>query len=315
MNLQDFEDIQPYVRMIKIKKNVYLDGAWDDIDHVLIYVAQGMVEYILDGKRYYMQAGDFILIPPYMNHLGIKKNADPLVQYIVHFDFYSDPERMKVPHQSASDLEVKYLIPEREEILKGRSFFASVCPKERFRFENLFLAMYRDFFQAEEGCMLMLRGEMLQLLILIIRCLAAQGEKQQESAQKKSKSWKLVENALEYIYLHYDEELDNEKISEAVDASPNYLSKLFQNYIGVSLHNYVLNFRLDRAQKLLASEKYNITEVAMKCGFSSVHAFSKVFKKKRGCNPGAYVEMMKSSGLMDVDKLDYDPKQRIYFNQ
>ena len=114
---------------------------------------------------------------------------------------------------------------------------------------------------------------------------------------------------------HYNEELDNVKISEAIHASPNYLSKLFQDYIGVSLHMYLLNYRLDRAQEFMMSGRYNITETALKCGFSSVHAFSKVFKQKRGLSPSAYMEMIEDSNNSMLEKVDYNPQKQIYFNQ
>lgn len=315
MEVKDLEGIQPYVRMIKIKKSVQMEGAWEDIDHVLIYIAQGAVDYILEGTRYHMKEGDFIIIPPYMLHIGIMKNMNPLVQYIVHFDFYSEPGRMKIPHMCADDFEVKDPVSQQEDILRGRAYAAAVHPEDRLQFERLFMSMYREMFQEKEGHVTMLRGAAIQLLTMVARCLSVKKEENHERLKKKSKSWKMVENALEYIYLHYSEELDNVRISEAVNASPNYLSKLFLDYTGMTLHTYVLNYRLDRAQRLLMTGKYNITEVAMKCGFSSIHTFSKAFKQKRGINPGAYVESLGETELLNLDKMDYDLQQKIYFNQ
>ena len=315
MNTREIENIQPFVRMVKIKKAVHLEGAWEDLDQLMIYVAKGSLDYIMEGTRYHLEEGDFIIIPPYMYHIAAKSNTDPLVQYIVHFDFYDDPERVQIPHQSAIKLEKKYLIPERERILKDKPFQGKIQVKERFNFEKIFMTMYREYSQRENGYPLLIKGLMLQMLTMLARCQSIQKSGELAQPCRKSKSWKLVEGALEYIYLHYDSELDNERISEAVNASPNYLSKLFQNYIGMSLHSYVLNYRLEKAQQLILSGKCNITEAALCCGFTSVHTFSKAFKQKRGVNPSAYVELMENSELVTLEEQDYDLQKRIYFNQ
>ena len=316
MKIQDLADIQPFVRMVKIKKAVHLEGAWEDLDHVLIYIVQGSVDYILEGNRYHLETGDYLLIPPYMYHLAVKSNVDPLVQHIVHFDFYSDPDRALIRHQSAINQEVRFPVPQREKVLGGKPFLGSIPEKDRFTFEKLFTSMYREFSQREDGYQIMLKGLCIMLLTAVYRRRSGSTVNYTPGVQqKKSKSWKLVESALEYIYLHYDQELDNSIISEAVNVSPNYLSKLFQNYIGMSLHTYVLNYRLDRAQQLILSGKCNITEAALKCGFTSVHTFSKTFKQKRGINPSAYTELAENGEVITLDDQDYDLQKRIFFNQ
>ena len=315
MVIQDLAKVQPYIRMVKIKKSVHLEGAWEDLDYVLIYIAEGSLDYILEGRRYHMAEGDFILIPPYMHHLIVKTNTDPLIQYVLHFDFYMDEERMKIPHQSGTNLISKYPVPEREKLLEGKEIVGTIRQSERYSIEKLFLSMYHEFSREEEGYVTMLKGMAIQFLTIVVRCFPHQSGEVREEKSKKTKSWKLVENALEYICLHYNEELDNVKIAEAIHASPNYLSKLFQDYIGVSLHMYLLNYRLDRAQEFIMSGRYNITETALKCGFSSVHAFSKVFKQKRGLSPSAYMEMFEENNNSVLEKVDYNPQKQIYFNQ
>jgi len=311
----DLENIQPFVRMVKIKKAVHLEGAWEDLDNVLIYIAQGSIDYIMEGTRYHLEAGNFVLIPPYTYHIAVKSNVDALVQHIVHFDFYTDPERTEISHQSAINQEFRFPVPPQEKLLSGKPVLGSIPEKERYAFEKLFISMYREFSQREEGYRTMLKGLTIQLLMTLWRSKSGQTVSQGSSAPQKSKSWKLVESALEYIYLHFDEELDNAIISEAVNVSPNYLSKLFQNYIGMSLHTFVLNYRLDRAQQLILSGKCNITEAALKCGFTSVHTFSKTFKQKRGINPSAYAELAEKGDTISLDDQDYDLQKRIFFNQ
>lgn len=60
MNLEEFESIQPFVRMVKIKKSTELQGVWTDIDNLLIYTAAGESDYLLNGMRYHSSPGGFI---------------------------------------------------------------------------------------------------------------------------------------------------------------------------------------------------------------------------------------------------------------
>lgn len=209
MNICDFENIQPFVRMVKIKKSLHLQGDWEDLDHVMIYIAHGSVVYGVSGHSYLLNTGDIILLPPLMHHCLFNQSQDNLVQYILHFDFFTNPVRKQIPHQSAADLTPK--------------------PENSAEYE------------------------------------------------KKSKPWMLVKSTMEYIWLHYSEHMDNSSIAEAINVSPNYLTKIFRQHVGSSLHKYITSYRLEQAQQMLMSGKYNITEVSQKCGFSSIHIFSKLF--------------------------------------
>lgn len=310
----DLDSIRPYVRMVKIKKAIHLDGGWEDFDHVFIYNAKGTLDWLIAGHRYHLDEGSFILIPPYMHHLAIKENQEELVQYILHFDFYEDSARMQIPHQSALCFEQRPVLPPREQVLRKGVYTTSVPPEERYRLEKLFLSMYQEFSQKDAGYQAMLSGLCLQLQVLLNRYLSMGMSTQPRHAGAEKKSWKIIEKALDYIYLHYDETIGNTVISESIGVSPNYLSKLFQEYVGMTLRVYVQNYRLQKAQQMLNSGKYNITETALKCGFSSIHTFSKVFKREYGISPSAYLELSGKNDSPVVNE-DYNLQKYIFYNQ
>lgn len=314
MSIQDFANLQPFVRMVKIKRSVRLEGSWEDLDHVFIYNAKGSADWVISGKRWHLPEGSCLLIPPYLSHLIVKIGNEELVQYVLHVDLFEDAERKLLPHQSAFRFEQKPVLPEKEKLLHGKVFAASIPRKERYTLERLFLNMYREFSQKSEGYELMLKGQAMQMAVMLLRNLPNEAKGSGVSSEQQAKSWRIVENALEYIYLHYSENLENTVIGDAAGVSPNYLSKLFQEYLGVSLHTYVQNYRLEKAQQLLSSGKYNISEIALRCGFSSIHTFSKSFKKERGISPSAYLETAGKSAL-PADAADYNQQQQIYYNQ
>ncbi|MDC7291642.1 AraC family transcriptional regulator [Blautia schinkii] len=325
MDLSRYEDIAPFVRMVKIKKSVSLSKTWEDIDHVLIYIAHGHGDYFIKGQRYSMKTGDLIIMPPYFSHFLMTRDEKMLTQYVVHFDLFMDKERELIPHQTAYGKKNEIYLPEKENLMHGEIFYTTVPQKERYVIENLFLNMYREFTKKTCGSEVMLRGMMMQLLITSLR-MRRKGHSLKASQNTVGhKSWKLIEQALEYIYLHFNEDnLDNAKISEAVKVSPNYLSKIFREYLGISLHKYLISYRIERAQYYIMNNNCNITEAASMSGFSSIHAFSKSFKQLKGISPSAYMETLlkvDEPGGEDEystegnDYEDYNTETHIYFNQ
>ncbi|MGI6070913.1 MAG: AraC family transcriptional regulator [Blautia sp.] len=323
MDFHKLDEISPFVRMVKIKKTVSLTGTWEDIDHVLIYLAHGYGKYIVDGVHYSLKAGDVIIMPPYAKHIIMIENEKPTIQYILHFDFFSDVQRMQIPHQSAFAVGERIEVPAKEELLEGKCFVATVPEKERFRFENQFLSMYGEFAKRGFASDVMLRGMAIQFLVECFR-LKQKHSYHEGEGQAGCKSWKLMEQALEYIYLHYQEEdINNTQIAEAVQISPNYLSKLFQKYLGMSLHKYLVSYRIEMAQRLIMKENYNITEAALASGFTSIHAFSKSFKQKKGISPSEYISVVtkvedgkeEERTKEDRDDEDYSRNRQIYYNQ
>lgn len=314
MDICDFENIQPFVRMVKIKKSLKLKGSWEDLDHVMIYIAHGTAVYSMGDCSYSLDSGQLVLIPPYLYHSLNKQGEENLVQYILHFDLFTTPLRQSIPHQSAETLSPKPELPACENLFHNTAYIATIPSEDRFQFENLFLQMYREFSQTPPGYQSMLRGMATQIIFTILRSIPREKFADSETDQKQSKPAKLVKSALEYIYLHYSEDLENSTIAEAMEVSPNYLTKIFRQHVGISLHKYVTAYRLEQSQQMLASGKYNITEVAQKCGFSSIHIFSKLFKQECGISPSAYVATLPEHHNQDHEKADYARNKQTFYN-
>lgn len=94
------------------------------------------------------------------------------------------------------------------------------------------------------------------------------------------------------------ENLDNaeftvENLAEAVNVSRVQLYRKVKAIFGINVSDYISNFRLEEAKKMLQDSELTISEVAYKTGFSSPNYFSTVFKNKFGVSPNAF---RKSSG-------------------
>ncbi len=78
------------------------------------------------------------------------------------------------------------------------------------------------------------------------------------------------------------------ELGRRVGCSPFYLSRTFRQETGVTISSYLRRARMDRAAELLRAGEANVTEAAMKVGYSSLSHFSKAFAETFGCCPCLY---------------------------
>lgn len=90
-----------------------------------------------------------------------------------------------------------------------------------------------------------------------------------------------------YIQQNYNKDLSLEEISERLNLSPYYFSKLFKQETGVNFIDFLTKIRIREAKKMIKQGK-NIKEVAKCVGYSDPNYFSRVFKKATGVNASQY---------------------------
>lgn len=106
---------------------------------------------------------------------------------------------------------------------------------------------------------------------------------QQESAQQ------FMERVERYVQKHLTEGITVASIAAQFGLVPPYLSRLFKEYSGFSLLQYVQKIRIERAKGLLEMDgAVSVKEVAELVGYPNPLYFSKMFKKKVGLYPSEY---------------------------
>lgn len=101
--------------------------------------------------------------------------------------------------------------------------------------------------------------------------------------------------AKRYIRSHYFEDITVEKIASNVGISRKYLFAIFKNYLGVSPKDYIVDYRMRRAEEFLSDESILIGNVAYSVGYKDPLTFSKMFKMKRGMSPSEYRKQKKEA--------------------
>ncbi|MBO4950307.1 MAG: helix-turn-helix domain-containing protein [Clostridia bacterium] len=112
------------------------------------------------------------------------------------------------------------------------------------------------------------------------------------NSQSASSDLELCCNTLGYIDSHFYEIKNITAISQTLNYSHDYLTKVFRKFTGISLEEYHRVKKLDLA-KLLLSQNNSASVVADKLYYSSVQSFSKAFKNHWGHSPKEYLDGLK----------------------
>lgn len=106
----------------------------------------------------------------------------------------------------------------------------------------------------------------------------------------------LIKQALEYIENNTEKDISLNEISEMLNISSYYFSKLFKEETGEGFVEFLTKKRVDKAKELLKDPAKSIKEVGSDCGYSDPNYFSRIFKKATGMTPTEYKERA-GSGL------------------
>jgi two-component system response regulator YesN len=97
-----------------------------------------------------------------------------------------------------------------------------------------------------------------------------------------------LQKALRFIHEHYDEDISIDHVSYAIGISASYLHQLCKKELNQTFLEYLTDYRIHQAKRILTLENIKMTEVATKVGYRSPQHFSQVFKKKTGMLPHQY---------------------------
>ncbi|MDF2905826.1 MAG: two component transcriptional regulator, AraC family [Herbinix sp.] len=99
----------------------------------------------------------------------------------------------------------------------------------------------------------------------------------------------IIKRVKQFVLLNYHrEDISLLEAAEHVNLSPQHLSRIFKNKMGITFVDYLTKVRINKAVELLRDDELKMYEIAEKIGYSTQHYFSSVFKKELGLSPIDY---------------------------
>lgn len=123
-------------------------------------------------------------------------------------------------------------------------------------------------------------------LIHCVRHLIDQGR--QNVAPELPVNDQRLEALREYIDEAFGEPLTLAALADRYGMTRTHLCRTFKRYTGVTVFDYILQRRVERAMLLLVSTDGKVISVAYSCGFRDLSYFNRVFKRLAGVTPTAY---------------------------
>jgi len=236
----------------------------------IIFLLSGKVTYTVEGKRYFLQPWDILLVQHDMIHQPVIDPAEPYERIVLwlnsgYLDRYGEHELDKCFH-----------------LARERNFHLLRADKEnRGRYRRLLEQLEEALKTEGFGSHLLADTYFLQLLIAVNRdILKDNTEEHKESYHFDPK----IEGILRYISEHLADDLSVERLSGVFYLSRYYLMHRFKEVTGYTVHQYVTQKRLQKAVRLIR-EGVPVMKAAEQSGFGEYSTFLRAFQAAYRVSP------------------------------
>ena len=247
-------------------------------DSKIIYLISGELTYSIGGKKKErLSPGNLLYIPAGVTYQLKSKYMRAVVTAFDLTDDYGD----ECP---APTIETEYNKDLCHSVSNFDAFrdviFLTDVESER----DTFIRM-SNIFTSAEGFYLAELSAMLKLILLKI------AEHSDECALPSS----MVENLDGYVRDNIHDEISNTELGAIFGYHPFYISKMLKDKKGITLHQYVIQYRMKYAVSMLRYTDKSIADIADETGFTDASYFTKSFKAQYGMTPKEYRNQFKDS--------------------
>ncbi len=90
---------------------------------------------------------------------------------------------------------------------------------------------------------------------------------------------------MSYIESHYTEPITVQSTADYLGFSESHFMRYFKETMGTSFVDYLRDYRLTIASRLLTTSDSSILDIAAESGFENLSYFNRVFKQKYSMTP------------------------------
>lgn len=248
-----------------------------------LYVDKGSIRVTADEKQYGLSRGQIIFHAPGEFH-ALSANGVTAPNLIV-VSFKCDAEAMEFfrGHISSLGAEERELLSRI--VSESRAVFSTPLNDPATH------SMQRND-QIPFGSEQLLRAALEELLIRLIR--RGSGPPKRLSPSRTGRA----DTVIAYLKGRLDQTLTIEQICRDNLIGRAKLESVFAAETGGGVLDHFSRMKMEAARGLIREGQLNITEISSRLGFSSVHYFSRRFKKLTGMTPTEYARSVKM--LMDA---------------
>lgn len=244
----------------------------------IIKVHSGQFEVNINLKSYIVKAGEIVIIPPCTLHSFKQHEDNEMSSQSILFN-------MRLLGENIPDAcTVKYLTPFTE----GEYNYYPIIKKsdEGYNeilndFENLVFCFKekRNYFE------LQLKSILFKLQFDLFTFVLTKDGSRSEIKSEVINNIKII---LEEIKENYSEQISIDDLAKKLNFSKSHFMHYFKKHMGITCVEYINEYRLNIAAKLLVSTDMTITEIANKVGIENCSYFNRLFKRAFDVSPSEH---------------------------
>lgn len=121
-----------------------------------------------------------------------------------------------------------------------------------------------------------------------------------------------IKNIIIEMILNSDETIKikfSNFLSEKLHYNYTYLANLFSEVQGISIQQFIILHKIERAKELMFYDELSIKEIAYRLNYSSVAHLTNQFKKVTGLSPGHF-KQLKDKSRIPIEEVGTLPKKK-----
>lgn len=245
----------------------------------LLFIRKGSYLFEINLENHILKEGDFCIL-----NSGDLHQITGLETGAVHDVLLFDPQILDFSY--GDEWEDQFITPflNRTLVIQNiirpeNSCYSSLLPQIRQLFSNTF--------HKENGWYMQAKLQLFELLFSLYRQnLLFQAKTVRSAADiRKIQRYKSI---ISYVHEHYMEPISLKQLSDIIPCNSQYLCRFFKEIAGITPIQYLINYRIEEAEKQLSHTKKPVIEIAMDCGFENISYFIRKFKEIKSCTPMEY---------------------------
>ena len=231
----------------------------------IIILEKGNVDLLVNGYTYTLNPYDVVLMPPMCLH-SAEAHGGEVILYEIFFNF----ERFSKEYELINMLNL--VTPKK----------ISLDPHDinMDNINSIYTAAKNNKF-----------GAYLECVFLISKVLSHFADKEyitQFSKNNNNSAAELINSMINFVENNYMYPISVKDICNELKVSQSYLYRCSEAILNISPNNYILYFKMAKADRLLKIKELSIEEIAEMTGYENIYYFSNTFKKHFGISPSSY---------------------------
>lgn len=243
------------------------------------YVLEGTVDYATPHERMVLPAGTAGFVNANVLHMTRATDGAPNVNLLIHMF------RPNLVAERGSRIWRTLVEP----LVRATSIeLVAVTPDDAgtAALRDATLAAFDLAVHEEPGWELRLRdalGEIWAGFLEVVRPRLAEGPAELPNARDER-----LKAMVDYVGRHYPERVEVADIAAAAFTSERECHRTFRECLGQTPSQYLREYRVQQACRMLAHTTRPVAAVARMCGLGSASHFGQVFRDAMGCTPSEY---------------------------